>query len=161
MHRIWRGEPPVDGIDPVGPSPVQSGGPEVILGASSPAALERIGRLGYAFMSGGGGPSRAKTNFDIVMEHRRKAAHSGSPRFVALSYFGIAPSAVEATVSSLRDWYRFLGPVAESMAQAFPSGSAAIKDVLAEFEAVGVDEVVLYSGSDDIDEVDRLAEIIG
>jgi alkanesulfonate monooxygenase SsuD/methylene tetrahydromethanopterin reductase-like flavin-dependent oxidoreductase (luciferase family) len=161
MHRIWRGEPPVEGIGPVGPPPVQTGGPEIILGASSPAALERIGRLGYAFMSGGGGPSRAKTNFDIVMEHRRNAGHSGTPRFVALSYFGMAPSAVEATVRSLRDWYRFLGPVAESMAQAFPSSPAAIKDVLEQFEAIGVDELVLYSGSDDINEVDRLAEIIG
>jgi len=160
MHRIWRGEPPVEDIDPVGPPPVQPGGPEIILGASSPAALQRIGRLGYAFMSGGGGPSRAKTNFDIVMEHRKAARHPGTPRFLALSYFGIAPEAVAATVKSLEDWYRFLGPVAETMARAFPSSPAAIKDLLKEFEDIGVDEVVLYSGTDDISEVDRLADVI-
>jgi alkanesulfonate monooxygenase SsuD/methylene tetrahydromethanopterin reductase-like flavin-dependent oxidoreductase (luciferase family) len=160
MHRIWKGEPPIEGIDPVGPPPVQPGGPEIILGASGPAALQRIGRLGYAFMSGGGGPSRAKTNFDIVMEHREAAGHTGPPRFLALSYFGIAPQAVAATVKALEDWYKFLGPVAETMARAFPSSPAAIKSLLKEFEDIGVDEVVLYSGSDDISEVDRLAEVI-
>jgi hypothetical protein len=50
--------------------------------------------------------------------------------------------------------------VAETMARAFPSSPAAIKDLLKEFEDIGVDEVVLYSGSDDISEVDRLAEVI-
>jgi alkanesulfonate monooxygenase SsuD/methylene tetrahydromethanopterin reductase-like flavin-dependent oxidoreductase (luciferase family) len=160
LQRIWSGQPPVDGIDPVGPAPVQKGGPEIILGASSPAALQRIGRLGYAFMSGGGGPTRARTNFEIVLEHRKAAGHAGAPRFVALSYFGIAPSAIEITIAALKDWYRFLGPVSESMAHAFPQGPGAIKDILKEFEDIGVDEVVLYSGSDDIDEVDRLAEII-
>jgi alkanesulfonate monooxygenase SsuD/methylene tetrahydromethanopterin reductase-like flavin-dependent oxidoreductase (luciferase family) len=161
LQRVWRGEPLAEGIDPVGPAPVQNGGPEIILGASSPPALERIGRLGYAFMSGGGGPTRAKTNFDIVMEHRKAAGHAGTPRFVALSYFGIAPTAVESTISALKDWYRFMGPVSETMAQAFPQGPDAIRDVLKQFEDIGVDEVVLYSGSDDINEMDRLAEITG
>jgi alkanesulfonate monooxygenase SsuD/methylene tetrahydromethanopterin reductase-like flavin-dependent oxidoreductase (luciferase family) len=160
LHRIWDGEPPVDGIDPVGPAPVQKGGPEIILGASSPPALQRIGRLGYAFMSGGGGPTRAKTSFDVVMEHRAATGHAGTPRFVALSYYGIAPGAIDATVEALKDWYRFLGPVSETMAQSFPQSPATIKDVLKQFEDVGVDEVVLYSGSDDIDEVDRLADVI-
>jgi alkanesulfonate monooxygenase SsuD/methylene tetrahydromethanopterin reductase-like flavin-dependent oxidoreductase (luciferase family) len=160
LHRIWNGEPPVEGIDPVGPAPVQKGGPEIILGASSPPALHRIGRLGYAFMSGGGGPTRAKTNFDVVLEHRSAAGHAGTPRFVALSYFGIAPKAIHATTTALKDWYRFLGPVSETMAQSFPQGRDAIRGILTEFEDVGVDEVVLYSGSDDIHEVDRLAEVI-
>lgn len=160
LRRVWSGEPPVSGIEPVGPAPVQTGGPEIILGASSPVALQRIGRLGYAFMSGGGGPTRAKTNFDIVMEHRKAAGHSGTPRFVALSYFGIAPGAIDVTITALKDWYRFLGPVSETMAQSFPQGAEAIKDVLKQFEDVGVDEVILYSGSDDLNEMDRLAEIL-
>jgi hypothetical protein len=95
------------------------------------------------------------------MEHRKTAGHPGTPRFVALSYFGIAPTAIEATISALKDWYRFMGPVSETMAQAFPQGPDAIRGILKQFEDIGVDEVVLYSGSDDINEMDRLAEIIG
>ena len=68
---------------------------------------------------------------------------------------------MDATVASLKIWYRFLGPVADTMAQAFPNSPAAIKDLLAQFEGIGVDEVILYSGSDDIHEVDRLADLIG
>ncbi|MFN0074661.1 MAG: LLM class flavin-dependent oxidoreductase [Chloroflexota bacterium] len=161
MKRIWNGEPPVAGIDPVGPKPVQPGGPEIILGASSPVALQRIGRLGYAFMSGGGGPSRAKTNFDIVMEHRQAAGHPGKPRFVALSYFGIDQAAIDSTVAGLKIWYRFMGPIADTMAQSFPNTPDAIREIIKQFEETGVDELVFYSGSDDIHEMDRLSDLIG
>jgi alkanesulfonate monooxygenase SsuD/methylene tetrahydromethanopterin reductase-like flavin-dependent oxidoreductase (luciferase family) len=160
MERIWKGEAPVDGVDPVGPKPVQPGGPEVLLGGSSPPAIERIGRLGYGFLAGGGGPPRAKANFDIVMAAREKYGQRGTPRFVALTYFGISDSAVEGTANAIRHYYSFVGPGADAMARAIPAGAQAIKDTLRAYEDIGVDEVMFYSGTTDISEVDRLAELV-
>lgn len=160
MDRIWRGEAPVEGVDPVGPRPVQAGGPEVLLGGSSPPAIERIGRLGYGFLAGGGGPSRAKTNFDIVMAARERYGQTGSPRFVALTYFGISDRAVEGTADAIRKYYSFVGPGADAMAKAIPAGAQAVKDTIKAYEDIGVDEVMFYSGTTDISEVDRLAELV-
>jgi len=44
MKRIWAGEPLGDGIGPIGPPPVQTGGPELLIGAYSPSALRRVGQ---------------------------------------------------------------------------------------------------------------------
>ena len=58
-------------------------------------------------MSGGGGPERARTNFKIVMDARKEHGHSGSPRFLALSYFGLSDEAREIMrnyVVDLQNW---------------------------------------------------------
>ena len=45
MRRVWRGEPPWDGADvPVGPLPVQVGGPPLYTSASGPNALRRAAK---------------------------------------------------------------------------------------------------------------------
>ena len=44
MKRIWSGEQVEDEVGPVGPAPSHSGGPELLIGASSPVALRRVGR---------------------------------------------------------------------------------------------------------------------
>src|SRR5437899_2825811 len=44
MQRIWRQEPFTDGIDPVGPPPVQAGGPPFVAGVVGPKALARAAK---------------------------------------------------------------------------------------------------------------------
>ncbi len=41
IRRIWAGEPPWEGAAPVGPAPVQPGGPPLFTSASGPTALPR------------------------------------------------------------------------------------------------------------------------
>src|SRR3954454_24878754 len=41
MRHIWAGEPPFEDADPVGPPPVQAGGPPLVAGAFGPKALAR------------------------------------------------------------------------------------------------------------------------
>ncbi len=41
MRRIWAGEPPFEGADPVGPPPVQPGGPPIVAGVMGPKATAR------------------------------------------------------------------------------------------------------------------------
>ena len=44
LRRLWAGEPPFEGADPVGPPPVQPGGPEILAGAMGPKALARAAK---------------------------------------------------------------------------------------------------------------------
>ncbi len=41
MRAVWSGQPPFEGADPVGPAPVQPGGPPVAAGVLGPKALEK------------------------------------------------------------------------------------------------------------------------
>src|ERR671922_156315 len=44
MRAVWAGEPPFAGADPVGPPPVQPGGPPLVAGVMGPKALARAAR---------------------------------------------------------------------------------------------------------------------
>ena len=44
MRQIWRGEPPMEGVPPIGPLPVRAGGPELLCGSFAPAAMRRAAR---------------------------------------------------------------------------------------------------------------------
>lgn len=44
LRRLWAGEPPWEGSPPVGPAPVQSGGPPILSGSLGPKAIARAAR---------------------------------------------------------------------------------------------------------------------
>src|SRR5215469_6395211 len=46
MKRIWSDLPLSADVGPIGPLPVQQGGPEILIGGYTPASIERVGRWG-------------------------------------------------------------------------------------------------------------------
>jgi len=58
MKRIWASQPAVEGVGPVGPLPARPGGPEVLIGAYTPVAVQRVGRWADGLIVGGGDPSQ-------------------------------------------------------------------------------------------------------
>ena len=44
MKRVWAGEPVGDGVGSMGPQLGQTGQPELLIGGTSPNALQRVGR---------------------------------------------------------------------------------------------------------------------
>ena len=44
MRRVWNGEAPIDGMRPVGPPPVQPGGPPLLAAAMGPKSMARAAR---------------------------------------------------------------------------------------------------------------------
>lgn len=44
LRRLWAGEPPFDGADPVEPLPVQAGGPPLWSGSLGPKGMARAAR---------------------------------------------------------------------------------------------------------------------
>jgi hypothetical protein len=60
----------------------------------------------------------------------------------------------------IRDYYGFLGSRAENMANALPLSAEAIKNKLKLYADAAVDEVILWPCIPDLDQVDRLAEVV-
>jgi hypothetical protein len=54
-----------------------------------------------------------------------------------------------------------MGPRAEGMVQAMPMTPLAIKDRIKAYEDIGMDELLLWPTVPELDQVDRLAEIVG
>jgi alkanesulfonate monooxygenase SsuD/methylene tetrahydromethanopterin reductase-like flavin-dependent oxidoreductase (luciferase family) len=160
LYRAWSGQPLAEDIGPIGPPPVQEGGPEVLIGGNTPAAIARVGRWGSGYIMGGGGPDRVGDLRTQVESAWQAAGRTGKPRFVAGMYFGLGPDATERAGSYIRTYYAFMGPMAEHLVASLPTTPDAVKYTLQLFAEQGVDEVICWPCIAEIEQVDRLAEIV-
>ena len=160
MKRVWVGDPVSEDIGSIGPPPVSSGGPELLIGGSSPRALDRVGKWGDGFIAGGGGPDRAKEAYETAGQSWEKYGRKGRPRFVVGAYYALGADAADKAASYIRDYYSFLGPMADQIAQGVPSTEDAVKGTIRAFESVGVDELVLWPCIPEIDQLSRLADLV-
>jgi alkanesulfonate monooxygenase SsuD/methylene tetrahydromethanopterin reductase-like flavin-dependent oxidoreductase (luciferase family) len=159
MKRIWSGQAPHEGIGPVGPQPAQQGGPELLLGGYTPAAIGRIGRWADGFIAGGVDPATSQQLYGLAQESWKAAGRSGKPRFVAANYFALGPNASRGG-DYIRDYYAFMGEAGEQSANELPSTPGAVKDAIRAYADVGADEFILLPTVAELDQVDRLAELV-
>jgi alkanesulfonate monooxygenase SsuD/methylene tetrahydromethanopterin reductase-like flavin-dependent oxidoreductase (luciferase family) len=154
MRRIWKGE------GSIGPPLLRPNGPDIAIGGRSEAALRRAGRLGDAWIAGGGGPDSFKSGRDRVLAEWKAADRAGAPKFIASARFALGPGAAEKAEASHRAYYNFSGSRATD-----PTGGAlmtpeAIKQVVADFEPLGCDALIFGPGIAELDQVEQLAKIV-
>jgi alkanesulfonate monooxygenase SsuD/methylene tetrahydromethanopterin reductase-like flavin-dependent oxidoreductase (luciferase family) len=161
MKRVWSGQPASDEVGPIGPPPARSGGPELLVGGYSPPAIRRVGRWGDGYISGGiPDPEQVRQLFDLAEESWRAEGREGKPRLVASLYYALGPNA-ERGGDYLRDYYGYFGPAADDMARSIPSSPEAVEGIIRGFGEVGADEVICWPTVAELDQVDRLADLVG
>ncbi len=162
MTRIWAGQSVGEGVGPIGPKPARAGGPELLIGGGSPEAVRRVGRWGDGFISGGGGVSpRVIETYKLAEEAWKAAGRPGKPRFVAAFYYSLGDDAAERAAGYIRDYYGFLGPTADYIAKSVAASPEAARQTLQSCVEAGVDEVIAWPCIAELDQVDRLEEIVG
>lgn len=161
LQSIWSGEPYSVVGKPIGPKPAQAGGPEVLIGGYTPAAIQRLARWGNGYISGGGGPQRAKQVFQLAEEAWKSAGRPGKPRLVGCSYIALGQNGLERGGAAIRDYYSFMGPMVEGMISALPTTLEVIRDIIEGFADIGTDEVILWPTTPDLEQIDQLADLIG
>jgi len=162
MKQIWAGQPLGDSVGPIGPAPVQAGGPELLLGGYTPIALQRGGRLADGFISGGGAdPVRLKQSFQIFEKAWQDAGRKGQPRFVACFYVAVGQELAGRASEYIHDYYGRTNPMADGIAQSIPLSPEEIQDKIHSVADSGADEVILWPAVADLDQVDRIAELVG
>jgi alkanesulfonate monooxygenase SsuD/methylene tetrahydromethanopterin reductase-like flavin-dependent oxidoreductase (luciferase family) len=159
MHRIWSGGRVSESVGPIGPAPAQPGGPEMLIGGYSPQALQRTARWGAGYIAGGAPPQGARQGFEQVQAAWQAAGRTGTPRFVTAIYFALGDDAANRGGAYLRDYYG-ANPYTESVVANLPATPEALKARIQAFEEVGADELTLWPTIAEIDQVDRLAELL-
>ena len=168
MRRIWAGEPPFEGADPVGPPPVQPGGPPIVAGVMGPKALARAAHWAAGVDDG-------------AHRHRRRSGRLRRPTSNGSAPPGRTPDATSrrtsrpasgtrsatAPPSALHDYaYTYLklfGPeIADYMADACTASTPeALRETMAAAEAAGCDEMFLVPTTTDVTELDRTRDALG
>lgn len=161
MKRIWSGQPLAEDVGPIGPPPARAGGPELLIGGYSPAAIKRVSQWGDGYIAGGAPPAMARQGYEVAEQAWKAAGRAGKPRFVTGMYWGLGPNAAERAGAYIRHYYTFMGPMVEQMVSSVPTTPEAVKGAIQAFADVGVDELICWPCIADIDQVDRLADLIG
>jgi len=158
MRRVWSGESPAEGVDPIGPPPARPGGPEIWLGGMAPAALTRAGRLADAFIAVPAPEAQLRDAYGAVVRAAEEAGRP-APRLVTAAYFALGSR--EKAIANVDAYYRFGGQgFVDGMVAALLTDADAIRGAVETSRELGASEHFLWPQLDGPEEVDALAEIV-
>lgn len=159
LRRIWAGEPFDDQTAPIGPHPSRSSGPEVLLGAFSAPAIARIARWGTGFLAAGP-PNYVQFLVSEVRKEWHAAGRAGMPRVVVHCYVALGDDDVISDArSTLTGYYSYLDD-ASRIAEYMVDTPELLRTVVAQYAALGADEVICFCWARDPDQIDRIADTL-
>lgn len=166
MKRVWAGEKVTESVLPVGPPPVQPGGPELLVGTIGPKTV----RSAAGWAAGLAGTTLdldADQQNDLFDVARQAWDAAGKPKPHLATSFWFAIGEPESAREQVRHHLlRYMNWIPEEFVDAiapttgWSGGQDELLAVLRRFESIGADEVHLIPTSDDIEQVHRVAEVI-
>lgn len=166
MRSIWNGEPPFEGADPVGPGPAQGGGPPILLGAMGPKSTRRGAEWadGVFSFSGSGSGDEIAHYFKMARDSWKDAGRDADPYLLGGFFVCLSPANPEQTLWQYAYDYLVTNAghdLAKGYADAMTGFSVEnIHASLDAYEAAGCQEVQFSTVTANVEEVDRLAEIV-
>lgn len=167
MRRIWAGEPPFEGADPVGPPPVQPGGPPLVSGAMGPKAIARAAKWAVGVDDGstvfGIDPAATGAAFDRVREAWRDAGRADAPHISASLWYALGDGALDRLQGYGYDYMRIFGDdLAQAMGGALTTSTPeALRAAVDTLDQLGCDELFLVPTTTDPAELDRTRDALG
>lgn len=167
MKRIWAGEPPFEGADPVGPPPVQPGGPPLIAGAMGPKALARAARWASGVDDGstvfGIDPAATEAAFTRIRDAWRAEGRTDEPHISASLWYALGDGSAERLHDYGHSYMRIFGlEVADMMAAMLSTSTPdALRSAVSTLADLGCDELFLVPTTTDLTELDRTRDALG
>lgn len=161
LRRLWHGDPLSDDVGPIGPPAMRQAGPELLIGGYVPVIARRIATWGDGYMAPGGGePAQLSEMWQRICRAWDEAGREGRPRWVGASYFALGPQAEEYARSYINANYGYNPELAERRLRSLPAARGAVEDAIRRQEDMGVDEFILRPCAPELDQMERLAEIV-
>jgi alkanesulfonate monooxygenase SsuD/methylene tetrahydromethanopterin reductase-like flavin-dependent oxidoreductase (luciferase family) len=145
----------------IGPQPVQQGGPQLLVGGLSDAAVARAVRYCDGYIHNGGPPRAFSRSAEKVRAAWSECGRPGKPEIWGMGYFALGPDRQEAGQAYLLDYYAFTGPFARRIADGLLGSPQDIIQFIRGYTDAGCDHLVLFPTSADIDQLTRLTDIVG
>lgn len=164
MRQIWRGQLPFEGTEPVGPKPVNSGGPKVLGGFAGPKAITRSAAWAdglYAF-SITGEASEITSKFEVFERAWAENKRTGKPRRIGGFWYSLADDSERHLKSYVFDYLKIAGnEVAQAVsAQMTKFTPEIVLETMRGMKAAGIDELFMVPCSNSVAEVERLAPLL-
>jgi alkanesulfonate monooxygenase SsuD/methylene tetrahydromethanopterin reductase-like flavin-dependent oxidoreductase (luciferase family) len=165
MRRVWRGELLFDGADPVGPPPVQPGGPRLIAGSMGPKSIARAARWADGVDGAwtlDGDRAQVRASFDMVVDAWNAAGRTDAPHLSTSIWYALGDGAEARLRSYAYDYLKIFG---EEAGRYGANGVAcftddALRHAVDQIRAAGADELFLVPTTVDPGEVERTARVL-
>jgi alkanesulfonate monooxygenase SsuD/methylene tetrahydromethanopterin reductase-like flavin-dependent oxidoreductase (luciferase family) len=160
LRRLWSGAALSAEVGSIGPQSYKANGPELLIGGYVPAIVQRIAKWGDGYMAPGGGePQNLLKMWREIERAWQEAGRTGKPRWVGASYYALGPSAPEHANRYINANYGYNPDLAARRLSTLPASRTAVEEAIKRQADMGVDEFILRPCADDLDQMDRLAEI--
>ncbi|MFJ4923054.1 LLM class flavin-dependent oxidoreductase [Streptomyces sp. NPDC088725] len=162
LHRAWQGEAVEEGDLPGERRAVAPPGNTVpvLIGGHGKRAVRRTARWGAGWTGAGGGPRRAEPMVGEILDAWRAAGREGDPRLLGLAYFCADPRREAESDANIRSYYAYAGDHGNAIAEGVVRTPERIRGIVAEFAAIGMNELTFTPTVARLDEVDRLADLV-
>jgi alkanesulfonate monooxygenase SsuD/methylene tetrahydromethanopterin reductase-like flavin-dependent oxidoreductase (luciferase family) len=164
MRRAWAGEPPFEGAEPIGPKPVQPGGPPLWSGAMGPKSLRRAASWadGVAGFSTSGDSAEVARAFEAVRAAWSEVGVETAPRLVTGFWYALGEDAEAHLHRYAYEYLRIFGdvPARAMAARCRISSVERFRACVDEIRALGADELILVPTTTDPAELDRTVEAL-
>ncbi len=166
MKRVWSGEKVTDSTLPVGPPPLQAGGPKLLVGTTGPKTTRHAAGWadGLAGITLDLDVDKQNELFDVARDAWRQAGKA-APHLATSFWFAIGdgdnPRAqIHQHLLRYMNWIP--SEIVDAMAPTTGWAGTAheLRAVLQRFADIGTDEIYLIPTSSDIDQVRRVAEVV-
>ncbi len=160
LKRIWAAEPQ-PGAPMTGPRPVTPGGPRVLIGPTTAQAARRA-HLADGIVTFGGDLAMHEKIFAAALEAWEGAGRQGRPHFAAGMFFGLGPDSSTPAVEHLGEYYSFRSPAeVQALFDGFTLKPDRAVETVEAFAAAGVDDFYLCPLIAELDQIDRLVDLLG
>lgn len=164
IRRIWAGELPFEGTEPIGPALVKPGGPPILAGVTGPKGITRAAKWadGFYSWSGNGVREELAKQQGLITNAWDAAGREGQPERVAGFWYSLAPNADEKLKAYVYKYIKVLGEKpAEWMASMVDRSSPdAVRASLDAYEELGIEECWLNTATSEPAEIDGLMEVM-
>jgi alkanesulfonate monooxygenase SsuD/methylene tetrahydromethanopterin reductase-like flavin-dependent oxidoreductase (luciferase family) len=160
LRRLWAGESLSNETGAIGPPPARPGGPELLIGGYVPAVARRIASWGDGYMAPGGGePESMLELWRQTLKLWKEMGRQGQPRWVGASYFALGPKALDQASRYINANYGYNPELGARRLRGIPTTADAVEEAIKRQVDMGVDEFVLRPCAEDLDQMERLAEV--
>ena len=157
FRAIWAGEPVGGGTNPAVPEGTRQ--IPMLFGGAAPAAMARMAKWGIGYVGGSVPAPMVAPSFDAARAAWREAGRDGDPQLIAISYYAFADG--DKGQANVADYYSFLGEdTANFFASSVAVGPDAVKAAVAAFADLGADMLVFNPTVTDLDEIEKLADVV-
>jgi hypothetical protein len=109
---------------------------------------------------GGGEPAAMLDLWQQICDAWTAAGRPGRPRWVGATYYALSPNALDYATAYITANYGYDPHLPERRLRTIPTTPAAVEAAIAQQADLGVDEFILRPCQGDLDQLERLADIV-